>query len=245
MLVRLQVFNHIVSYFVIVLQTVSRSGVFKFHNALYFCLDTHRTERHSRHCSDLGSHPGGVCASVPESRRSHVHIFVRRAHRLCVPGGWSHQQTRRIRQARFPGTLLHVAYDILCRLPSKQMLYFRLESVTTAIVRKRFLKILWHVLIHTHLKVSHDGPLVMTTSDDAVKHSTALLYNTHVLWQNPLKLQFVDHELIPARNASLPAMQGSASGSNVRYYPTWKHSPLKQINDQGCYNASKLPDVFS
>jgi hypothetical protein len=29
-----------------------------------------------------------------------------------------------------------------------------------------------------------------------------------------------DHELIPARSASLAAMQGSASGSNVRYYPT-------------------------
>jgi hypothetical protein len=33
-------------------------------------------------------------------------------------------------------------------------------------------------------------------------------------------LQSTDHELIPARNASLAAMQGSASGSNVRYYPT-------------------------
>jgi hypothetical protein len=29
-----------------------------------------------------------------------------------------------------------------------------------------------------------------------------------------------DHELIPARNASLAAVHGSASGSNVRYYPT-------------------------
>jgi hypothetical protein len=27
-------------------------------------------------------------------------------------------------------------------------------------------------------------------------------------------------ELIPARNASLEAIYGSASGSNVRYYPT-------------------------
>jgi hypothetical protein len=32
-------------------------------------------------------------------------------------------------------------------------------------------------------------------------------------------------------------MQGSASGSNVRYYPTWKHSPLKERNEQGCHNA--------
>jgi hypothetical protein len=29
-----------------------------------------------------------------------------------------------------------------------------------------------------------------------------------------------DHELISARNASLAAMHGSASGSGVRYYPT-------------------------
>jgi hypothetical protein len=45
-----------------------------------------------------------------------------------------------------------------------------------------------------------------------------------------------DHELIPARNATLAAMQGSASGSKVRYYPTWKHSSLKERNEQGCYN---------
>jgi hypothetical protein len=41
-------------------------------------------------------------------------------------------------------------------------------------------------------------------------------------------LQPTDHEMIPARNASLAAMKGSASGSNVYYYPTWKHSPLKK-----------------
>jgi predicted aconitase len=35
-----------------------------------------------------------------------------------------------------------------------------------------------------------------------------------------LDVQSTDHELIPARNASLAAMQGSASGSNVRYYLT-------------------------
>jgi hypothetical protein len=29
-----------------------------------------------------------------------------------------------------------------------------------------------------------------------------------------------EHELIPAEDASLAAMHGSASGSNVRYYPT-------------------------
>jgi hypothetical protein len=41
-----------------------------------------------------------------------------------------------------------------------------------------------------------------------------------------------DHELIPARNASLAAMQGSAKGSNVRYYPKLKHSLLKESNEQ-------------
>jgi hypothetical protein len=46
-----------------------------------------------------------------------------------------------------------------------------------------------------------------------------------------------DHELIPVRNASLAAMHGSARESNVQYYPTWKHSPLKERNEQVCYNA--------
>jgi hypothetical protein len=32
-------------------------------------------------------------------------------------------------------------------------------------------------------------------------------------------LQSTDLKLIPARNANLTAMQGSASGNNVRYYP--------------------------
>jgi hypothetical protein len=31
-------------------------------------------------------------------------------------------------------------------------------------------------------------------------------------------------------------MHGSASGSYIRYYPTWKHSPLKEKNGRGCYN---------
>jgi hypothetical protein len=43
-------------------------------------------------------------------------------------------------------------------------------------------------------------------------------------------LQPTDHELIPARNASLAAMQVSASESNIRYYPTQKYSPLKGRN---------------
>jgi hypothetical protein len=33
-------------------------------------------------------------------------------------------------------------------------------------------------------------------------------------------IQSTDHEFIPARNASLTAMHGSAGGSNVCYYPT-------------------------
>jgi hypothetical protein len=37
-------------------------------------------------------------------------------------------------------------------------------------------------------------------------------------------VQSTDHELIPTRSVSLAAMQRSASESNVRYYPTWKHS---------------------
>jgi hypothetical protein len=36
----------------------------------------------------------------------------------------------------------------------------------------------------------------------------------------PASLQSADNELIPARNASLAAVQGSASGSNAYYYPT-------------------------
>jgi hypothetical protein len=46
-----------------------------------------------------------------------------------------------------------------------------------------------------------------------------------------------DHEMIPARNASLVAMQRSASGNNVPFYSTWKHSPLKEGNEQYCYKA--------
>jgi hypothetical protein len=39
---------------------------------------------------------------------------------------------------------------------------------------------------------------------------------------------------------SLAAMQGSAKGSNVRYYPTWKYSPLIKA-----VKMLKLPDVCS
>jgi hypothetical protein len=42
----------------------------------------------------------------------------------------------------------------------------------------------------------------------------------YVLARIKLYIQSTDHELIPARNAGLATVQGSASGSNVRYYPT-------------------------
>jgi hypothetical protein len=50
--------------------------------------------------------------------------------------------------------------------------------------------------------------------------------------------------VLPPRNASLTAMQGSASGSNVRYYPTWKHRPSKNEMNKAI-SKSKLPDVCS
>jgi hypothetical protein len=48
--------------------------------------------------------------------------------------------------------------------------------------------------------------------------NTYLLHGTVV--QVKFTVQSADHELIPTRNASLAAIQGSMSGSNVRYYPT-------------------------
>jgi hypothetical protein len=59
---------------------------------------------------------------------------------------------------------------------------------------------------------------------------------SHTLCHRPIcfgsesLLKFTVHELIPTRNASLVAMQGSARDSNVRYYPTWKHSTLTEMN---------------
>jgi hypothetical protein len=45
----------------------------------------------------------------------------------------------------------------------------------------------------------------------------------------------------PSKNVSLAAMQGTASGSNVRYYPTWKHSPLKERNEQVLLQCLNCP----
>jgi hypothetical protein len=49
-----------------------------------------------------------------------------------------------------------------------------------------------------------------------------------------------DNELMSARNANLAAVEGSASGSNVRYYLTWKHSPFKEIMNKA---VTMLPNV--
>jgi hypothetical protein len=43
---------------------------------------------------------------------------------------------------------------------------------------------------------------------------------------------------------SLAAMHGSASGSNVRYYPTLKHSSLKERSEKAV-TMLELPDVCS
>jgi hypothetical protein len=53
-----------------------------------------------------------------------------------------------------------------------------------------------------------------------------------------------DHVLIPARNASLASVHGSANGSNIRYYPTRKHSPPKKKMNNAVIML-KLSDVCS
>jgi hypothetical protein len=81
------------------------------------------------------------------------------------------------------------------------------------------------------------GMDIMSLKDTLAETWTALAHHTrNALWRNLHKLS-TDHELIAARNVSLAAMHGIASGSNVRYYPTWKHLPLKERNEQDCYNT--------
>jgi hypothetical protein len=58
-----------------------------------------------------------------------------------------------------------------------------------------------------------------------------LLYHSVTL-KSAGQVKSTDHELIPLRNESLPA-----TGSNVLYYPTRKYLPLKERNEQSCYNA--------
>jgi hypothetical protein len=51
------------------------------------------------------------------------------------------------------------------------------------------------------------------------------------------RAQSTDHGLIPARNASLAAMHGSAGRSKVRYCLTWKHSTLNKKKRQSHEHA--------
>jgi hypothetical protein len=60
--------------------------------------------------------------------------------------------------------------------------------------------------------------LIISTEVDALVFYNKLTALSGVLIEK--LIQTTDHELIPARNASLAEMQGSAIGSNVRYYPT-------------------------
>jgi hypothetical protein len=78
----------------------------------------------------------------------------------------------------------------------------------------------------------HDVSYVLRAfiSDDATRTKStpsAFLHFAILYCTSTFRLQSTDHELIPARNESLAAMHGSASGSNVRYYPTRKHLRLK------------------
>jgi hypothetical protein len=105
-----------------------------------------------------------------------------------------------------------------------------------------------------HLSSSHPSSLtahaarftshaeIFTCCLQELKGAASCVFASHgstCVW----KLQSTYHELVPAKNASLEAMQGSASGSNVRYYPTSKHSPLKERNK--AVTMLKMPDVCS
>jgi hypothetical protein len=46
-----------------------------------------------------------------------------------------------------------------------------------------------------------------------------ILKNNVFIYRHHL-IMSTDHEMIPVKNASVAAMHGSASVSNVRYYPT-------------------------
>jgi hypothetical protein len=74
-----------------------------------------------------------------------------------------------------------------------------------------------HVLaITTHYHVRQCIPVHSVAQHANPEHVTA----TEVVFISAPKyhLQSTDHELIPARNACLAAMKGSAIGSNVRFY---------------------------
>jgi hypothetical protein len=74
--------------------------------AVSFCSDTHGTQCNNSHRSDLGCDIVGVCASVPESRRGHIHLFLHRAHCVRLPRSWHRQQTRWLQQTSLPGALI-------------------------------------------------------------------------------------------------------------------------------------------
>jgi hypothetical protein len=78
--------------------------------------------------------------------------------------------------------------------------------------------------------------------NDAILSNSRSLNHAQRIEHRAFRIQRKQHCYSP-QIMSLAAMQGSASGSNVRYYPTWKHSPLKEKNEHGCYNCYKLPDV--
>jgi hypothetical protein len=63
-----------------------------------------RAERFDGNLRNVGCDPTGLAASVRESRRGHIHLLVRRAHSLRLPGARPRQQTWRIQQTRIPGT---------------------------------------------------------------------------------------------------------------------------------------------
>jgi hypothetical protein len=70
-----------------------------------------------------------------------------------------------------------------------------------------------------------------------------ILHDTIVLIICGEKYKSTDHELIPARNASLAATQGFASGIFVTIQPENIRPSKEEINNTG--TMLKLPDVCS
>jgi hypothetical protein len=94
-----------------------------------------------------------------------------------------------------------------------------------------------HYIIRTGInEINHDKLVMQCMHKDPYRFNIPKNVKSLSGTYEP-RVQSTDHDLIPTMNASLAAMQGSAIGNNVRYYPTWKHSPFKERNEQGCYNA--------
>jgi hypothetical protein len=68
-----------------------------------------------------------------------------------------------------------------------------------------------------HEAVAHFHLVPSSRESGASLHCPTLLHDVVL---NEYEGQSTDHELIPARDVSLAAIQSSASESNVRYYPT-------------------------